>query len=241
MVSAFSIQNTYIMTVKTYLLASTILLFNITHPFQKDIEQSTQFLKEEKTTVLHIKNTSYTEGSEALSIVSPELIRWSAFQDFIEITANEALYVQKGKEAANFSIGHFQMKPSFVEQLEAYVAAHPALATFNYVVIKDKTEKECRSERIERLKQFAWQLRYAHVYWLVAMDKFKHRTFKTPKERVRFFATAYNYGFMRPEIEIEAWQKKKAFPFGTQYKGEQVAFSDLAVEFYEKYAAQFEH
>jgi hypothetical protein len=148
--------------------------------------------------------------------------------------------VQKGKEAANFSIGHFQMKPSFVEQLEEYVAAHDTLKTFSYVVIKGKAEKECRKERIERLKQFAWQLRYAHVYWLVAKDKFKNRVFKSPKERIAFFATAYNYGFLQKETDIETWQKNKAFPFGSKYKEEQVAFSDLAVEFFEKYATQFE-
>ena len=175
-----------------------------------------------------------------MSVVSPELMRWSAFQDFMETKANEVLYVNKGKEAANFSIGHFQMKPAFVEQVEDYVATHTALATFDYVVIKGKTDKEGRKERVERLKRFDWQLRYAHVYWLVAKDKFKNRTFLNAKERVRFFATAYNYGFTRPETEIEAWQKKKAFPFGTNYKGEQVAFSDLAVEFFEKYAAQFD-
>jgi hypothetical protein len=227
------------MTANKLFIVVAFISFN-NHPFVKDIQNAADILKQEKTTVLHIKNTSYTEGSEALSIVSPELIRWSAFQDFMETTANEVLYVQKGKEAANFSIGHFQMKPSFVEQLEEYVATHEALATFSYVVIKGKAEKECRRERIERLKQFAWQLRYAHVYWLVAKDKFKHRTFKSPKERIRFFATAYNYGFFRPEIEIETWQNKKAFPFGAQYKGEQVSYADLAIEFYEKYATQFD-
>lgn len=74
--------------------------------------------------VLHNNNTSYTEGSEALAIVSPELIRWTAFKDFFETTALELLYVKKGKTYADFSIGHFQIKPSFVEQLEAYVSQH---------------------------------------------------------------------------------------------------------------------
>lgn len=217
-----------------------IVILLLCHPFEKDLKSAVKILEKEKTALLAIKNTSATEGSEALSIAFPELIRWSALNDFFESTTLELLYVQKGKEAANFSIGHFQMKPSFVEQLEEYVATHEALAIFKYVVIKGKTDKECRKERIERLKQFAWQLRYAHVYWLVAKDKFKNRVFKSPKERVRFFATAYNYGFNRPETEIEAWQKKKAFPFGTQYKAEQVGYADLAIEFYEKYAPQFE-
>lgn len=210
------------------------------HPFQKEVERSIKFLEQEKQTVLNIKNSSNTEGGEALSVVSPELIRWSAFSDFFETKANEVLYVNKGKEGANFSIGHFQMKPNFIEQIEDYIATHPTLASLDYVVIKGKTNLEGRKERIERLKQFDWQLRYAHVYWLVAKDKFKNRTFANANERVRFFATAYNYGFMRSETEIEAWQKKIAFPYGSNYKGEQVAFSDLAVEFFEKYAPQFE-
>jgi hypothetical protein len=202
----------------------------IFHPYSQEVQKGVKFLRSEKVAVLQIKNTSTTViSAEALAVTFPELIRWSAFKDIFETTANEVLYVQKGKETANFSIGHFQMKPNFVEQLEDYVATHPDLATFNYVVIKGKAEKECRKERIERLKQFAWQLRYAHVYWLVAKDKFKNRAFKTATERVRFFATAYNYGFMRPEADIEAWQKKKAFPFGSQYKGEQVAFSDIQI------------
>jgi hypothetical protein len=151
--------------------ASLILL----HPFQKEVEQGVKFLKENKATILDIKNSSNTEGAEALAIVFPEIIRWSVFQDFVETTVLETIYVQKGREKANFSIGHFQMKPGFIEDLENYIATHKELATFNYVVIKDKIEKESRKERIYRLQQLSWQLRYAHVYWLVAKDKFKDK------------------------------------------------------------------
>ena len=225
---------------KSFLFAYFILFTGFTNPFENDFKQSLVFLKKEKATVLHIKNTSYTEGGEALSIVSPELTRWSAFQDFFETKADEILYVQKGAEAANFSIGHFQMKPNFVEQLEDYVATHLELATFSYVVLKEQDPKVARRQRIERLKRFDWQLRYAHVYWLVAKDKFKNRNFPSIKERVAFFATAYNYGFMKPEAEIEAWQKKKAFPYGMAFKGQQDAYSDLAIAFFEDYACDFD-
>ena len=44
-----------------------------------------------------------------------------------------------------------------------------------------KSEVEIRKERIKRLQQFAWQLRYAHVFWSVVTDKFKHRVFKNQK------------------------------------------------------------
>jgi hypothetical protein len=218
-----------------------ILLLLLNHPFQKEVEQSLIFLKENKKTVLEIKNTSNTEGSEALAIVFPEIIRWSAFSDMIETTALETFYVQKGKEKANFSIGHFQMRPAFIEDLESYISNHKeALATFDYVVIRGKADKECRKERIYRMKQLAWQLRYAHVYWLVAKDKFKDRKFKDVKERIRFFATAYNYGFVRPIEEIEKRINQKSFPYGVKYKGEQMAYADFSIEFFEKYASQFE-
>ena len=70
-------------------------------------------------------------------------------------------------------------------------------------------------------------------------DKFKHRVFKNQEAKVRFFATAYNYGFMRAENEIEAKQFQKSFPYGINHKGEQVAYSDLAIEFLNRYATEF--
>ena len=216
-----------------------ILSLTVLHPFEEDIKTAVKYLQQKKTTIFQIKNTSNTEGDEALSIVFPELIRWSALNDLFETSTLELLYVQKGHQSADFSIGHFQMRPSFIEQLENYVATHPNLETFNYVIVKDKSEKECRKERLMRMNQLAWQLRYAHVYWLVAQDVFKHRVFKTKKDRIRFYATAYNYGFLRSEKEIEARLYRANFPYGSIFKGEQIAYGDIAVEFFEKYVKEF--
>ena len=223
---------------KFFHLTAAIFLLQF-HPFTEDIKTAVKFLEQEKVTILQIKNTSATEGDEALAIAFPELLRWNAFNDFLETAAVELIYIQSGSKSNDFSIGHFQMKPSFIEQVENYVTTHDALKTFDYVVIKGKTDVECRKERIYRLKQWAWQLRYAHVFWLVAQDKFKHRTFKNKQERVRFYATAYNYGFFRPENEIETWLNIAQFPYGSKYKGEQVAYGDLAVEFFDNYAKFF--
>src|SRR5512133_283654 len=49
----------------------------------------------------------------AISVVFPELVRYSALRDKMETTLLKALYVNLGDEYANFSIGHFQIKPSF--------------------------------------------------------------------------------------------------------------------------------
>lgn len=119
-----------------------------------------------------------------MCICFPEMMRWSAFQDLIETAADELLYVNKGHTAANISIGHFQMQPRFVEQLEEYITANPNVSMFNYVIIKAKSEKEARKERISRMKQFAWQVRYAHVFWLVAYDRFRNRA--SPRDKSGF-------------------------------------------------------
>jgi hypothetical protein len=74
----------------------------------------------------------------------------------------------------------------------------------------------------------------------VAKDKFKDRKFKDAKERIRFFAAAYNYGFLRPVEEIEKRIMQKSFPLGVNYKKEQVAYTDLAIDFFEHYATEFE-
>ena len=223
---------------QAYCIYFSFLLICI-HPFEEDIKSAIEFLNTQRETVLQIKNTSNANNAEVLAIVSPELIRWSAFKDFFETTALELLYVNKGKTYANLSIGHFQMKPSFIEQLEEYITLHKSLSHLQYIVIESKSEVETRRERIKRLQQFAWQLRYAHVFWSVATDKFKHRTFKNQESKIRFFAAAYNYGFMRPENEIEAKQFQKSFPFGVGYNKEQIAYSDLSIEFLNKYIYKF--
>ena len=210
------------------------------HEYERDMAKMVIFLKSEKNTIIQIANTSNADFREALSIVFPELIRWSAFQDYFEITSNEILYVQKGKNACDLSIGHFQMRPSFIEQLEEFISKNKSLDYLNYVILKSTSEKNNREIRIQRLKQFSWQLRYAHVFWLVAQEKFKNRKFSCPEDRIQFYATAYNHGFLKPETDIEKWEHKAFFPHGVKYKGKQVCYADLAIEFYKKYSSSLE-
>ncbi len=224
---------------KTLSLILFIAFLPSFHAFESEIKESINVLKKQKRIINEIKNTSSASNDEALAIVFPEMIRWSAFKNFIETTALETMYVSNGKSTVDFSIGYFQMKPSFIEDLEIYIAQHPSVQSFDFIVLKDKTPKECRAERIERLKDWAWQIRYAHVYWAVANDVFKNKIFKNATERVRFYATAYNYGFLKPIEDIEKWQAKVAFPYGLQYQGNQVAYGDLSVEFLEKYSKEF--
>ena len=59
---------------------------------------------------------------EKTAIFFPELIRYSFIRDLLETTALEYLYIENGKNYADFSIGRMQMKPSFIEIFSSMVS-----------------------------------------------------------------------------------------------------------------------
>lgn len=175
---------------------------------------------------------------EIISIVYPETQRYNLLQDIIKSTIDESLYVQYG--IADYSIGLFQMKPSFIEQLEGYVVKND-LSQYSFIKIDCDNIVKCRKERIRRLKQEAWQLKYAFVFWEVARHLFKELLFDSKEEQIHFFATAYNYGFLKTIDEIKAWQCKRAFPYGLKYRGPQESYGDMAVKYYKSQSNLIAH
>ncbi len=67
------------------------------------------------------EETGFSE-SFLFSIIAPEVSQFNNMTDATQIYALKVLYVQGGKSYANFSIGWFQIKPSFVELLEKMVS-----------------------------------------------------------------------------------------------------------------------
>ena len=57
------------------------------------------------------------------AIVFPELMLYNSVKDDIESESLRVLYVQFGKAYADFSVGPFQMKPSFAEEVETKAKA----------------------------------------------------------------------------------------------------------------------
>ncbi len=92
--------------------------------------------------------------NEVVAIIYPELLRYNYLKDFFETSSLELVYVNYGSEAADFSIGHFQMKPSFVEQLEKYSKSHSKIdKKYNHLFINHKLNlKEKRKIIVKRLK-----------------------------------------------------------------------------------------
>ena len=225
------------MKIKEALLFLSLSIFiSSSHPFEGDMVDAYFFLLKQKNELIRISECSNADRQEAIAIVAPELIRWTAFQDFFETKLQEIKYPKSGESGYDFSIGHFQMKPSFIEDLEKYIINNKDLSHLRYIVINEKNLTSARWKRLVRLKDFRWQIRYAHTYWQVAKHKFRMIPFHSKEDRVHFFASAYNLGFTCNEQKIRKWQNMSRFPFGKKYTGKQVKYGDLSVEFYLKYS-----
>lgn len=202
--------------------------------YAKKYQSAISFVKENKVKIKNIAEKYQVEAGLLIAIAFPEIVRYSSISNMIETTSLELLYTRFGKNYANFSIGRFQMKPSFIESLEENIEKYKLKSINSISKYKQKQEKEIRKERIRRLKDLSWQLKYLAGFCKVIEKKFKGNwTNKTSK--IRFFASAYNRGFENSAIEIKRWSKIKAFPHGLNRGNNQFSYSSIAWNFYQKY------
>lgn len=226
-----------------YLLLALCFFSNVSASFQGDVQRAVSTLRSKKKMINQYANGLPTDDNRtALSIVFPEVIRFNSFSDFIETKTLEWVYVDFGSEKADFSVGLFQMKPSFIEKLEEATKADPSLyRPFADILTYPSTLEpmEIRRTRVARLQNFEIQLSYAQVFLLVCNVKFKDACFTNNEEKIKFFAAAYNLGFDRDVKDIKNWTTKKAFPYGSGYTGNQMVYSEISANFYAKYAGEF--
>ena len=75
--------------------------------------------------VCELLPNAHYQQQEVMAVVYPELLRYSPAQDVIEVEVNRRLYAlhNLGGVRTDFSMGLFQMKPSFAERIEGYYRA----------------------------------------------------------------------------------------------------------------------
>lgn len=228
---------------KFLLLSLLLISATPTDHIQSDFKRAVETLRTKKKAINQFDNgLSTDENRTALSIVFPEVIRYNSFSDFIETKTLEWVYVDYGAEKADFSIGLFQMKPSFIEKLEEATKSDPSVfRQFSDILNYPSTLSavEIRRTRVARMQNFETQVNYAQIFSLVCNAKFKSEVFASPAEKIKFFAAAYNFGFNKDVKDIKNWTTKKAFPYGANYKGKQMIYSEISADFYAKYANEF--
>jgi hypothetical protein len=171
------------------------------------------------------------EGTIAIAVVFPELIRFSAIEDEIQARGLKVLYVQYGRSCANFSIGRFQMKPSFAEQLERdawrlFTAGERAAAGIPAFALEDA--QAAREQRILRLDDLAWQVRYLRLFMLVMAKRYAAVSFAGPEDRLRFFATAYNAGYASGSAALRQKMRQKTFHTALFFADVRYSYADVA-------------
>jgi hypothetical protein len=193
----------------------------------------------EKAKVFYVENKSLFEaaalwsgfGSEfLLAIVAPEYTQYSYLSNKIESYSLKVFYVQGGKDYSDFSIGFFQMKPSFIERLEEYVSSDSLLKQkYADCLFAQPDERASRVARIDRLNTIEWQIKYLTLFCEVIKSRFGFLSFVTQEEKLRFYASAYNCGFHKSEDEIKHSGQRALFPHFSTCK---FIYADISVWFY---------
>ena len=203
--------------------------------YPNDVRQAIEFLSHHRELKEELgQHLTEEETLMAMAIVAPELSQFSKYEDKVQTRIMARMYVQQGR--GNFSIGYFQMKPSFAEQIERVVAVDERLKKeYKELITKEKRrgkederKREERYDRLERLASLGWQTKYLSAFVAIVREWTKDIEFETDEEKVRYWATLYNAGIYRKPADIEKLQKVKQFPhWGRGYN-----YAAVAVEFY---------
>lgn len=167
-----------------------------------------------------------TERTMALAVVAPEMSLYSRMLDFVELRTLFTLYVTTGK--GNFSVGPFQMKPSFIEELHRRVDADPALASYRRLLRCDAEGIARRREILRRLSSMDWQLKYLAAFMAVARPIARESADESEEDALRRIATLYNGGLHLTPAAVRRLQARRQFPrYGRTHN-----YSEAALEFY---------
>ena len=179
----------------------------------------------------------------ALAVVFPEIIRFKALEDKVQVRALKVLYVQYGRKYADFSVGHFQMKPTFAEQIErdynrlfsSEEKTAAAIASFE----KDDSSR-LRKERVLRLDDLHWQARYLRLLMMIMDKLYGNLTFASDLDKLRFYATAYNSGYASGEKAVRKRMGIRRFHIQWLFAKTLYNYGDVSVFYYNRNMTPFD-
>lgn len=231
---------------KTILTAAFGLLFvclgccqqkeeNYAQVFSQDYLRAMQFLRSGKRIDSVIRSHGLNV-KEVIAVAFPELIRYNSLQDKIETFALETLYVQYGTTYANFSVGEFQIKPSFAEKIE--VDCMKALgelelrAQYQLSATDTVQNPENRLRRLKKIRSETGMANYLCLFWKIMTSKYP--AWKSEEAKIRFFATAYNSSYRAPGQVIESFLTKKFFHTGLSITSTKYNYADVAWYYFQQ-------
>ena len=200
----------YILWLLLVMSSATVFSANYPKVFGNDWTSAINYVKEHHDEWSREFEQFDVDPRLAVAIVFPELIRYSMWQDEIERAAVNGLYVSKGTDGANFSIGRFQMKPSFAEEIEQEWNRSSLSKEYGFV-FNLQQNNEARRSRIRRLSNMQGQCRYLAIFIRLLQQRHPQLEQLSEKEQVCFLATAYNRSFTASFQQIKKIQHERQF------------------------------
>lgn len=201
--------------------------------FESDYIAAEQRMRKDRASIHSVCQKYSVDERLVCSMVFPEYIRYSYLSGLFETTSLELLYVEYGTKAADFSVGRFQMKPSFVETLEKKL--DPSLVgKYQDILVLTSSQEKNRRTRVNQLKTIEGQCLYACAFIETCIKKYALDTLPQC-EQLKFIATVYNKGLQFDRQDIETAMAKQTFPHGAKYKEQQFAYWEIALDHYLKH------
>lgn len=171
------------------------------------------------------------------AIVFPEVMRYNTLKDGIEAESLRTLYVQLGNEYADFSIGLFQMKPSFALQVEeqSKTLLNTKIQQELQLAYDTSNDEVIRAERVERMQDKEWQLIYLTAFIAICNELYKNKNFGNPTEKLQWYATVYNAGFNRTDEYISKKIEQEHFYLQQNMPGKKFRYAAIAAWHYQSF------
>ncbi|MND49070.1 hypothetical protein [Solitalea canadensis] len=201
--------------------------------FGADYQRAVRFL--EKNSWITDTLARYNVPAQfAVAIVFPELIRYSVLRDKMEIGGLKILYTSFGQDYADFSIGNFQMKPSFAEHLIKDLQTTKMATRFNRIII-DSNEESGRKALVNNLESLQSQVMYLIAFYFMCEKKHSKLIWHSTEDKLQFYATAYNCGYWNTTDYIQKKSRQNYFETSIFGDAPKYNYSAIALHFFRKY------
>lgn len=205
---------------------------NYSEIFGNDWQKALSFINENDSWIKPSLEKYNIPYPDAIAVIFPELVRYSAIRDKMEITLLKTLYRNLGDDYADFSVGVFQVKPSFAEKIRAI--APDVMGRKARTLFKKRSafkyDHDYRAEIIIELENPQAELKYLIAFFAICEYRFSINQMDG-ESKIRFLATAYNTGFWKSREEIMNMEERKFFNTKL-FKTENYSYADVALFWY---------
>jgi hypothetical protein len=181
--------------------------------FGSNWQKACSYIEENKNWMQKTCSENKVDFDLVSSVIFPELVRYSALRDKIEITLLKALYVHYGAEYSNFSVGIFQIKPGCAQEILKHVSKlnEPQFDDHFSYFFQRYSEREKRQAIVRELEDPAREFYFVVALVRILEKKYSREKWENTDEKLRFYSAAYNAGFSSPEKYIRGMMTAKQF------------------------------